>query len=252
MGTNESRKIKADITVVRLLESLKETEGKTITELADELDLAKSTIHAHVQTLVEEGYLLRRDGKVCLGLKTLDLGGAVRTRYIDELIRNKVDLLAEETGERVQFVVEELGEGVYVYCAYGENAVQTDSRIGRRFPLHFSAAGKSILAHLPAERIDEVLSNELESPTEHTINNKEELYDELEEIRTNRFAINEQESTKGLRAVGAPIQTEDHGIFGAISVSGPTHRIKGDVLHDEIPNLLLGVTNEIELKLAYP
>jgi DNA-binding IclR family transcriptional regulator len=247
-----SRKIKSDLTLVRLLESLKDSEGRTITELADELELAKSTVHAHVHTLADEGYLVRTGDRFHLGLRLLDLGGSVQDRHLDELIRQKVDRLAIETAERAQFVVEERGVGLHIYCSYGENAVPTDVRIGRRFPLHISAAGKAILAYLPDERIDETLADDLVSFTEHTITDRDRVREELQRIREDEYAINQQESTRGLRAVGVPLRHETNGVIGAISVSGPTHRIKGDLLHDEIPDLILGIANEIELKLAFP
>lgn len=249
--TGSPRKVKSDLKLIGILNTLKNSEGKTITELADELDLAKSTVHAHVHTLADEGYLVQSDGKFLLSLRMLDFGGSVQERYLDELIRQKVDTLAFETQERAQFVVEEQGVGVHLYCSYGKNAVQTNVWIGRHFPLHISAAGKAILAHLPEERRESILRNDLVAFTDHTITDPDELRDELAEIRENKYAINQQESTRGLRAVGVPIEHEREGVIGAISISGPIHRIKGDVLHEEMPSQLLGVTNEIELKLAF-
>lgn len=249
--TGSPRKVQSDLKLIGILNSLKNSEGKTITELADELDLAKSTVHAHVHTLADEGYLVQSDGKFLLSLRMLDFGGSVQERYLDELIRQKVDMLAFETQERAQFVVEEQGVGVHLYCSYGKNAVQTNVWIGRHFPLHISAAGKAILAYLPEERRESILRNDLVAFTDHTITDPDELRDELAEIRENKYAINQQESTRGLRAVGVPIEHESEGVIGAISISGPIHRIKGDVLHEEMPGHLLGVTNEIELKLAF-
>lgn len=249
--TGSPRKVQSDLKLIGILNSLKNSEGKTITELADEFDLAKSTVHAHVHTLADEGYLVQSDGKFLLSLRMLDFGGSVQERYLDELIRQKVDMLAFETQERAQFVVEEQGVGVHLYCSYGKNAVQTNVWIGRHFPLHISAAGKAILAHLPEERRESILRNDLVAFTDHTITDPDELRDELAEIRENNYAINQQESTRGLRAVGVPIEHESEGVIGAISISGPIHRIKGDVLHEEMPGYLLGVTNEIELKLAF-
>lgn len=245
------RRIKSDITLLRILQALHGAGGRTITELADDLSLAKSTVHAHVHTLAEEGYLIEGEDGFELGLRMLDLGGTVQDRYLPELIRQKVDALALETEERAQFVVEENGVGVHLYCSYGQNAVQTNVWIGRHFPLHISAAGKAILAYLPEERRASILQGEHVAFTDHTITDTTAIRDELEEIRANEYAINQQESTRGLRAVGVPIIDSDEDILGAISISGPTHRIKGEVLHEEIPDLILGVANEIELKLAF-
>lgn len=249
--TGSSRRVQSDLKLIRILDSLKGSDGKTITELADELGLAKSTVHAHVHTLADEGYLIQSGRRFHLSLRMLDFGGSVQERYLDELIRQKVDMLAIETQERAQFVVEEQGVGVHLYCSFGENAVQTNVWIGRHFPLHISAAGKAILAHLPEERRESILQTDPVAFTDHTITDVDELRNELAEIRENKYAINQQESTRGLRAIGVPIEHECEGVIGAISISGPIHRIEGDVLHEEMPSQLLGVTNEIELKLAF-
>lgn len=250
-GNGTRRQIKSDITLIRILRSLKRSGGMTITELSDELELAKSTVHAHVHTLAEEGLLVETDDGFELGLRFLDIGGVVQDRYLDELIREKVDLLAIEAEERAQFVIEENGLGIHLYCSYGANAVQTNVWIGRHFPLHISAAGKAILANLSKERRESILQGDQVAFTEQTKTDPEEIRTELEEVRANEYAINQQESTRGLRAVGVPIMKNDDKVLGAISVSGPTHRIKGEVLHEELPNLILGVANEIELKIAF-
>lgn len=249
--TESSRKIKSDLTLISIIRLLKNTEGMSITEIANELDLAKSTVHAHVHTLADEGYLIKKEDKFQLSLQLLDLGGAARNRYLDELIREKVDMLAIETKERAQFVVEERGTGVHLYCSYGKNAVQTKVWIGRHFPLHISAAGKAILANLPEERRDSILQKEPVAFTDQTITDVDTLRRDLQQVRKNNYALNQQESTRGLRAVGVPIKKEDDDVLGAISISGPTHRIKDEVLRKELPDLLLGVVNEIELKMTF-
>jgi len=249
--TGSQRKIKSDLTLINLITLLRDSDGMTITELADELGLAKSTVHAHVHTLADEGYLVQEGNRFKLSLRLLDLGGSIQSRHLDELVREKVDMLAIETQERAQFVVEEQGLGVHLYCSYGENAVQTKVWVGRHFPLHISAAGKAILAHLSDEKRESILQREPVAFTEQTVTDTDRLREELQQVREDQYALNRQESTRGLRAVGAPIRDEENDVVGAISVSGPTHRIKGEVLHEELPDLLLGVVNEIELKMAF-
>lgn len=88
-------------------------------------------------------------------------------------------------------------------------------------------------------------------PTETpaTITDRDELYDELERIRSAGVAFNDGESIKGLRAVGAPVITPRDTVLGAFSVSAPTHRLKDDLYEKELPNLILGSANELELNL---
>ncbi|MEF8785336.1 MAG: IclR family transcriptional regulator [Haloarculaceae archaeon] len=189
--------------------------------------------------------------RVDIDLSVLDY---VRDRkQIYQLAKPKITELAEKTEERAEFMVEEYGRSVFVHRDTGDNAVQTDSGIGKFHPLHATAAGKSILAFLPEERVDEICETRgLESFTDNTITDKETLFAELETIRERGVGYNDQEYINGLRAVGVPVKDVDESIVGAISVSGPTHRLKGEWYEEEIPDLLLGMTNEIELKISYP
>jgi DNA-binding IclR family transcriptional regulator len=236
-----------------ILEYLLDSDGAQLTELADKLGMAKSTTHRHLQTLHERECVVEEDGEYHVSLRLLEFGEQARNRKdAYELVMAKVDELAKETEERVQFIVEEHGRGVYVYRATGEHAVQTDLGIGKRIPLHSIAAGKAILAHLPEERVEEIIERQgLESITDNTLISRDELYEEFETIQEHGYSINNQENVAGLRAVGVPIRTRDGGVLGAVSVSGPTNRIKGERFEETLPDLLLGTANEVELNIAY-
>ena len=252
-GGGKPGTVKSDRRLLTILLGLKELDGAGVTELAEHLDLAKSTVHNHLSTLHEAKFVTKEGTEYHLGLRFLDLGEAARLhRTESERIRRKVDSLAEQTDERAQFIVEEHGYGVYLYRSRGEKAVSTDSRIGRHIPLHASAAGKAILANLPEDRVPTIVDEIGLSPvTEHTITDFDELMDELQTVRERGYATNIEESTNGLRAVGAPILRPDDSVVGALSVSGPTHRLKGDLFKQEFPDLIRGATNEIELNISF-
>jgi DNA-binding IclR family transcriptional regulator len=164
----------------------------------------------------------------------------------------KVRDLAERTDERAQFVIEEQGRGVFLYCESGAQAVKTGSGTGKRMYLHSTSAGKSILAHLPESEIETIIDEwGLPAVTSNTITDRETLFEELAEIRDRGYAFNNEENVEGLHAVGAPLILEDQGVIGALSISGPTHRMKGETFTQELPNLLLGTINELELNIVY-
>lgn len=252
-GSTESSGVKTTKTSFRIVEALMELDGARISELAADLGRAKSTVHRHLESLCEEEYVTKDGDVYRLGLKFLQFGE--HARYREEayrLAKAKVEELARETGERAQFIVEEHGKAVYVHCARGSNAVDTDSGLGKRIPLHATAAGKSILAHMPEQNIREhVEENELARLTDSTIVDTNALFTELEEIREREYSINDQENTEGLRAVGVAVKRPDGRVIGAISISGPTHRMKGEWFDHDLPNLLLGTANELELNVAY-
>ena len=250
---NDLGAVKSAGTLFEIVEHVKERDGTTVTETADELGYAKSTVHRHLSTLTDLGYVVEESDGYHVGLRFLDLGQKARTRRKGyEMAKEMVEEIASETGERAQFIVEEHGEGVYIHRAFGDRAVRTDPGIGSRIPLHATAAGKAILANMEATRRDEIIDRaDFEPITDSTITDRERLYDELDAVRERGYSFNRQENLAGLHAVGVAVRGRDEEIIGAISVSGPSHRLKGDWLERELPDLLLGTANELELNIVH-
>ena len=246
--------IKSDRRLLSILEALSDHGPIGVTALAEKLDVPKSTVYAHLRTLEDEGYVSKDGTLYDLGLRFLTLGLSVRDRWPQaELIRTKVDDLANETGERAQFIVEEHAQGVYVYRSIGENAVETDSGVGKRIPLHSISAGKAILAFTDERRLETILETAgLPERTGETITSRGTLETELETIRDRGFAQNDGESTEGVRAVGVPILDSSERVLGAISVTGPSNRFTEERFERTVPNRILGAVNEIELNIRFP
>lgn len=236
-----------------LLEHLRELDGATVTELSNEMGLAKSTTHGYLDTLYDAGYLTKDEGVYHIGTKFLRLGEHSRTRRKEYMMAaEKVEELAEQTDERAQFVVEENGRGVFLYRASGAHAVETGSGTGKRMYLHATSAGKSILAHLPERKTESIIDRwGITAVTDETVTDREELFEELAQIRERGYAFNNQENIDGLHAIGAPLIVDDGRVVGALSISGPTHRMKGDWWREDLPDLLLGTVNELELNIMY-
>jgi DNA-binding IclR family transcriptional regulator len=251
--TDTGEGVKTTGTVFAILETLQEQDGARISDVADELGLANSTAYRHLSTLADREYVLKEEGEYYLSMRFLRFGHYVRERKKSyQLAGPKVEELAAKTDERAEFMVEEHGRSVFVHREVGDNAVRTDSGIGKNHPLHATAAGKAILAFLPEDRIEAILERRgLEAYTDYTITDRETLFEELESVRNRGVSFNKQEYIEGLRAVGVPVLAPDESVIGALSVSGPTHRLKGTRFEEQIPDLLLGTANEIELKIPY-
>jgi DNA-binding IclR family transcriptional regulator len=250
--TTNGRVLSTTETSLRVIETLGRLDGGRVTEVAEALDLAPSTVHAHLSTLERNRYLVKRGDEYRLGLRFLNLGEFVRQSHEHyALARAAVEQLAEETGGRTHFIVEEHGQGVYLAIASGPQAIDTYSREGKRLWLHQSAGGKAILAALPDERVRAVVDRwGLAGRTENSITDVEALFDCLERVRErDGIAFNEGEQTDGIRAVGAPVRGPDGAVVGALSVSGPAHRLKGDYYRSELPDTILGTANELELRI---
>lgn len=241
-------------TAFRVIEELRDREGAGVTELAESMELPKSTVFNQLKTLQGQAFVVKENGEYHLGLRFLGLGGFVKYKKREyEMIEPKVEEIAEKTNERAHFVVEEQRHAIHVHTKTGANAVENGTDSGtRRTDLHAVAAGKVILAHLPDDELEAFLEeNTLEAYTENTITDRDRLDAELERVRDRGYAQNDEESMLGLRAVAAPIQYPDGRLLGVLSVSGPTHRMKGDRIENEIPDLLLGSSNEIEINVTH-
>ncbi|WP_284011423.1 IclR family transcriptional regulator [Haloarcula pelagica] len=249
----EENTITATRTSLRIVEALKRLDGAGLTTVANDLGIAKSTVHNHLQTLVDEGYITNEGGVYRVGLRFLELGEYKRNRMdIYETARPEVASLAEKTGEMANAAVEEHGQGVYITRAEGTEAVTVDTYAGKRVKLHCTALGKTILAELPEERVDEILDTHgLPARTENTITDRAELKAELDDVRERGYAYDREERLPGLRCVAAPVVPEGGDIVAALSVSGPTTRIEGDLFHEEIPELLRSAANVVEINLVY-
>lgn len=236
-----------------IIEALKKHDGARVTELADELEMGKSTVHSHLNTLQECGYVTREDDEYRLGLKFLDLGGYIRNRMeLFETAEPEIKKLAQDTGELANLMTEENGMGVYLYRSKGSNAVDLDTYAGLRTYLHSTGLGKAILAYSPRDRVEEIIDvHGLPGITDETVTNRAELFEKLEEVREQGYAIDDGERLEGLRCVAAPVQTEGDYVVGAVSVSAPASRVSDERLHDEIAEAVCSAANVIELNLRY-
>ena len=239
-------------TTISILTALRELNGGRVTTLADHLDIPRSTVHRHLQTLLQHGYVTKNGDQYQLGLMFLDIGEY--TRHCVRGYRQAkpvVDQIATETGERCQFVVEQRGRGVYICVSSGASSEdRTGLRVGKRMFLHSTASGKSILAHLPRPSVDQIIDQwGLPPQTPHTVTTTEELFEVLELVRDRGYAFNRGGNVDGLRAVGVPILDDYERVIGSISVSGPSYRMQGKRFERELPDLLLEAKDELQSQL---
>jgi len=253
MTDNPSRSIKTTDTIITIITALQELDGATLSEMDDYLDLAKSTIHGHLKTLEEKGYVVYENDTYHVGLRFLEHGMYAKNRLqVHEVAHDSLVHLAEETKDSAWLIVEEHGRAINLDKVLGEYAIeQLGGIVGRRTYLHEHAAGKAILAQMPRQKVEAVIDKHgLPARTEHTITDRDELFDELDAIREQGYAFMENESINNVRSVGAPIMSDD-GVVGAISVAGPANRLNGEYYRTDLPEMILASTNEVELRLSY-
>jgi DNA-binding IclR family transcriptional regulator len=240
-------------TTLRVLEALNDVGTMGVTELAGALDLPKSTVHNHLTTLERRDYVVRENDGYHLGCRFLEFASKTRERQpIYRIARDEVTELAEETGELAGLIVEEHCMGVFLHRAKGRQAVHIDTHEGKRIYLHGAALGKAMLAFMPEPRVREVVETRgLPALTDRTITDEATLFEELDRIREEGVAFDDEERIRGLRSVAVPVRTDDGSVIGAISVAGPTSRLEGDRFREDLPQRLLSAANVIELNITY-
>lgn len=237
-----------------VLELLKDEGEAGVTELARELSLSKSTVHSHLRTLERRGYVVNGTDGYQVGLRWLDYGGQVqKNQDLFRVGQGEADELAERTGELVALTACEFGESVYVYQAKGQKALNINSHVGVRLPLHCTAAGKAMLSQYSEDEVSAIVEDSgLAEKTENTITDLDALLAELDEIRNRGFALDDEERIEGTRGIGAPISLDNGASpVGAVAICGPPTRVGGDRFRSELPEMVQQTAKVIEVNLMY-
>ncbi len=255
MTDRNPRRIKAVDRALDVLETLRETNGSTVTEIADEIDLSPGTTHTYLSTLQDRGYVDRDDGEYRLGMFVLPLGEYVRTdSRLYRAGKPVLDDLADETDETSHLVVASRGKEIPLYERFGAEAVgerlYEENKATPRPNLHCSAAGKAMLAHMDESRREGILEDYgFAERTEYTITDESALREELERIRDRGVAFNDEEQVRGLRAVGAPV-IGDGRVEAAVSLSAPVSRLEGTRFRTDFPDRVRQAANIVQVNLA--
>ena len=214
-------------------------------QLAQQLKLSRPTIYRILGTLAQHEYVTRVPGGPLyqLSFKLLDLGHQTLERTdLPEAARPVIQRLAERFGETVHLAVEEGGRMVYLDKVEGAGPFCTNSRTGRRVPMHCTALGKSVLAHLSEDQARAILRRHgMPRSTSHTMVTIPDMERELMCVRRQGYAIDDVEFEAGVRCVGAPVFDHRGSPIAAISVSAPVSRMPkakshqvGRVLRDAV------------------
>lgn len=220
------------------INAIRAMDGARLTEIAERLDLAKSTVHRHLNTLESNGYVVREGTEYQIGLKFLHFGEYARNREgVYHLAKEQVQELARVTNEEVDFTVEEHGRLISLYNSLGQSK-RSGLQVGSYFSMHNTAAGKAMLAELSDDRVDEILDRwGLPEKTSRTITDREKLLADLEVTRERGYAVNDEELLEGFRSIGAAITDSEGSVVGGFSVGGPTYRIDIDDPGDPLESL---------------
>ena len=217
-------------------------DGASLVELSEKVKLHKSTAH-RLLSILERHRIVERDsesGRYRLGLRLFELGTIAMDRFnIRDRGRQHLEHLLEEVNETVHLCTLDAGEVLYLDKIEPARSVRMASYVGRRNPIHCTAVGKVILAHLSKPEQDEILQScDFRRLTPKTITTPTELKAEFKSIRERGYALDNEETEQGLRCVGSAVLDRSGRPIAAISVSAPSFRLT----MEKVPSVALAVT----------
>lgn len=198
-------------------------------QLALETRLHPSTAHRILGVMVDNRLVDRIEpGTYRLGIRLLELGNLVKSRIsIRQEALPYMHGLQQQLGETINLSVRHEDEMVYIERAAGSNSMMRVVQIiGARAPLHITAVGKIFLAHDGAEPVALYARRTgLPRYTDNTLTDPEKLARELDKVRQQGYAIDNEEAEKGVSCIGAGIYNDENRLVAGLSVSAPSDRL---------------------------
>lgn len=212
------------------MEILAREDWSGVSEMADELDIHKSTVFRLLSTLEQRG-MVEQDAdtqKYRLGLGVLRLAGSVRSSLdLVRAARPICDQLSVDSDETVNVAILEEHMVVNIHQVNHSTSRVGVDWLGSHTDLHCTSSGKVFLANLPQRLSDDLIPERLERYTDNTITDHDLLAEQLELVRRDGYSMTLEELEEGLNAVGAPIWGLDGELVASVSVSGPSYRLHG-------------------------
>jgi IclR family transcriptional regulator, KDG regulon repressor len=213
-----------------VLECIGLSKRRTLTEIASEVTLPKSTLLRLIQTLIARGFVRRTaHGEYAVSLKLWQIGcNALDSEAIrDEVIPLLNDLVGA-TGETAHYAAYEEGFSVYIEKVDGLHPIRSYTAVGGRSPAYATATGKALLAWRDEREIAKV-GRSARRWTDATKAGADEVLREAEQTRRNGYALNRGEWRASVWGIGAPVFDRHAKVIAAVGISGPRERIEPNV-----------------------
>ncbi|WP_165495354.1 IclR family transcriptional regulator [Actinomadura roseirufa] len=218
-----------------LLEHLADAGGEmALSELTEVSGLPMPTIYRLMRTLVNQGYVRQEPSKrYALGPRLIRLGEGA-SRLLGSWARPVLAQLVQEVGETANMAVLEGDEAVYVAQVPSKHSMRMFTEVGRRVQPHCTGVGKALLSQLSEARVREILTRTgMVAHTPTTITDPGALLAQLERIREQGYALDDEEKEIGVRCVAVPLRGAP--ALTALSVSGPSARMTHEAIAEAVP-----------------
>ncbi|MQA85538.1 MAG: helix-turn-helix domain-containing protein [Streptosporangiales bacterium] len=224
--------VRGALNTLRILEEVAARQPVGVSELAKATGIPKSSAQRFLLTLQQAGWLHQvgqETTRWALTAKALSVGLTASTELgLREAALPVMGRVRDETDETVHLAVRDGNALVVIDRLDSTQPVRTFVRLGTRVPMHATASGRAVLAHLPNAQVQQIIDLGLPRYTEHTIVDPAALYREIEATRERGYAINVCEWRPHVGAVGAAILSPTGQPVGALAISIPVVRYRED------------------------
>jgi len=228
--------------------------GLTFAQVAAQTGVPRTSTHRILRELSQAGYLVhdRETGRYRGSLKLSALGAEVLARF-DLRVHMRPHLLElhRKTRHTCNLAIRVGEAGVYVdRIESPDYGIKLFSEVGQSFPLHSSGLGKALLAFAEPGELDRILAGPLKAYTPNTITDPDKLKAELAEVRQRGFALEREETFRGLICLAAPVLGPEGTCVGAVSLPYPTY-VEGELDLEKEVEALLSCTREGSAALGF-
>jgi DNA-binding IclR family transcriptional regulator len=211
-----------------------EPDSLSNAEISRKLKIPKSSASYILRTLEKQGYLNRKPetGKYHIGLKILSLGREALTGLdVREAALPIMRRLMRKTEITCHLAILDGPVAVYIEKVEPEGFIKMDTWVGRRMPVHATSVGKALAAYVPEEQLQAIIKERgMERRTPKTITTLPRLLKELEKIRVQGYAVDDEENNMGARCLGVPIFNQDGLVEASFGLSGTIHQVNSQTI----------------------
>ena len=230
----------------------------SIKAIADALEINKSSLHHHIKTLTEHGYLQQdpESRKYDIGLGLVRVGQAYLQRLnVRERGHGHLEALSRALNQTVHMLVLDGAEAVYVDKVdvhHQPGALQCSSFIGLRTDVYSTASGKVLLSHLEQGAQQSILASlDIRPITQHTLRDANALAEELVRVKQQGYGLDLQEHSLGLQCIAVPVLNHHSQCVAAISVSCPLATVSREQLETDVLSVLAETGRRISIAMGY-
>ncbi len=251
----DTKTIGSVIKAVEVLEELAKSEdGLGVTEISNRLNYGVSATY-HLLNTLKQCNIIEQDKKTKkyrIGFELFRICGmAKRQNALASLAQPYLDKLREMVGETSNLVVLDGNEVIYIAQSESTKLLKLFTQLGAKVPFYCTGGGKAILSYQPKKVQDLVLNNtNFIKFTGNTLSDINELVRELDIIRQQGYAMDNEEREEGVTCIAAPVFDCYGEAIASISISGPTYRLKEKGITTIIKNVT-DTAKELSESLGY-